>query len=470
AGYANLDRMEINGSNYFESLEAFQKAVARARRGEGPTVVVSQVPRLLPHSSSDDHRKYRSPEELEKDRQRDPLLIFEKLCTEAGVLSSEDFRKMEEETLQKINEVTEWAEKQEDPDPSTATRYVFASWLEKGKEEPPKSVGEKTMMVDALNHALHEEMERNPKMVVYGQDIADPKGGVFTVTRGLSKKFGKERAFNAPLAESSIVGTAIGMAVHGFKPVVEIQFVDYIFTAMMQIRNELATLYYRSNGAYKCPVVVRTTCGGYIHGGLCHSQSNEAFFTHVAGLRVFFPSNAADAKGLLKAAIRGDDPVLFLEHKALYRQAFAASPEPDSDYVLPPGIAKILKEGEDLTVISWGLLVHRCLEAANKVEEELGASVEVLDLRTLCPLDKEAILESVKKTGKALIVHEDNITSGFGGEIAAIISSEAFEYLDGPVQRIAGKDAPIPYSPVLEPAVLPQPEDLYRGMKDLILY
>ena len=326
------------------------------------------------------------------------------------------------------------------------------------------------MMVDAINHALHEEMERNPKMVVYGQDIADPKGGVFTVTRGLTNRFGKKRAFNAPLAESSIVGTAIGMAVRGYKPVVEIQFVDYIWTAMMQIRNELGTLYYRSNGAYKCPVVIRTTCGGYIHGGLCHSQSNESFFTHMAGIRVFFPSNAADAKGLLKAAIRGEDPVLFLEHKALYRQGFAARPEPDEDYVLPPGIANVCQEGEDLTVVSWGLLLYRCLEAAKKLEEELGASIEVIDPRTLCPFDWETVIGSVQKTGKLLVVHEDNLTGGFGGEIAARVAEEAFEYLDGPIMRIAAKDTPIPYSSVLEAAVLPQPEDIYNAMKELLLY
>lgn len=466
SGYANLERIQVDGTDFFASYEAFKKAVKRARNGEGPTVIISDLVRLLPHSSSDDHRKYRTPEEIEKDKQRDPIPKFFKTCLKKAKIPENELKNVENQAKQEVEEAANWAWKQEEPDPKTAQNFVFASWLTPQTETPPASTKNKIVMVDAINHALHEEMELNPKMVVYGQDVADGKGGVFTATKGLSTKFGKNRVFNAPLAESSIVGTAIGMALYGYKPVVEIQFIDYIFTAMMQIRNELTTMYYRSNGAFQAPVVIRTTTGGYIHGGLCHSQCNEAFFTHMAGLRVFYPSNAADAKGLLKAAIRGQDPVLFLEHKALYRQGFAASPEPDQNYILPPGIAKIVQAGEDLTIITWGLMVHRCLEASKPFPN----SVEIIDLRTLCPLDDNTILQSVQKTGKALIVHEENLTGGFGGEIAARIASQAFEYLDGPIQRIAAKDTPIPYNYGLECAILPQTQQIQETIENLLNY
>jgi 2-oxoisovalerate dehydrogenase E1 component len=287
----------------------------------------------------------------------------------------------------------------------------------------------------------------------------------------LTEKFGERRVFNSPLAEASIVGTAFGLAVRGtFKPVVEIQFGDYIWPAVMQIRDEVAMLRYRSYNTWSCPMVIRVAVGGYIHGGLYHSQSIDGFFTHMPGIRVVFPSNAADAKGLLKTACREDDPVLFLEHKGLYRQGFAASPEPSADYLLPFGVAKVKKPGDDITVITWGMLVQRSLDAARAVEERLGLSVEVIDLRTLNPLDRETILASVRKTGKALIVHEDTLTGGFGGEIAAIIAEEAYESLDAPVLRVAAKDAPIPYAPPLEYAMLPQEADVVRALEKLARY
>jgi 2-oxoisovalerate dehydrogenase E1 component len=276
-------------------------------------------------------------------------------------------------------------------------------------------------------------------MLVYGEDVAGSKGGVFTATKGLTAKYGIERVFNSPLAEASIVGTALGLAVRGFKPNVEIQFGDYIWPAFMQLRDEVAMLRFRSYNQWSCPMVIRVAVGGYIHGGLYHSQSIEGFFTHVPGIRVVFPSNAADAKGLLKTACREDDPVLFCEHKGLYRQAFAATPEPDADYLLPFGVAAVKKSGEDITVITWGMLVQRSLDAARKIEAQHGVSIEVIDLRTLNPLDREAILRSVRKTGKVLIAHEDTLTSGFGAEIAAIIASEAFEHIDAPIQRVAAK-------------------------------
>ncbi len=441
----------------------------RAREQKGPTIIVSNVIRLLPHSSSDDHRKYRTPEELEADRKKDPILQFVLACTENGIIKEEEFDEIQQEVKALVNKAADAAMARPDPKPETAVNHVFAEYRSMEKPAEPGSEGERMMMVDGINHALHEEMELNEKVIIYGEDVADPKGGVFTATRGLTDKFGHKRVFNSPLAEASIVGTAIGLAVYGYKPVVEIQFMDYIWPAFMPIRNELATMLYRSNGTWKSPVVIRTPVGGYIHGGLYHSQSAEALFAHTPGLKVVFPSNAADAKGLLKAAIRGDDPVIFCEHKALYRQGFAARPEPDKDYILPMGHANVLREGDDVTLISWGLQVQRSIEAI-KMLGELNPSVEVIDIRTLVPLDMETILKSVKKTGKVLIVHEDNFTGGFGGEIAARIATEGFEYLDGPVERVAARDAHIPYQSDLENYVLPTPARIAEKLKSLLLY
>jgi 2-oxoisovalerate dehydrogenase E1 component len=312
-------------------------------------------------------------------------------------------------------------------------------------------------------------MQRNPKMVVFGEDIADGKGGVFTATKGLSTKFGTERAFNSPLAEASIVGVGIGMALKGWMPVPEIQFGDYIWPAFMQIRDEMAMLRYRSNGNWPCPMVIRVPVGGYIHGGHYHSQCIESIMAHIPGIRLAFPSNAADAKGLLKAAIRGDDPVIFMEHKGLYRQGYAASPEPDADYVLPFGIAAVKRQGSDITIVTYGAMVQKSLEAAKKMEEN-GVSVEVIDLRTLNPLDTETIFTSVKKTGKILIVHEDTLTAGFGAEIAARVAKECFEQLDGPVMRVAALDTPVPYSPPLEDAMLPNERKIIAALEELSAY
>jgi 2-oxoisovalerate dehydrogenase E1 component len=469
AGFENLARENINGINFFESYKTFQKAVKRARSGKGPTIIVSEVVRLLPHSSSDDHRKYRKSEELEQDRKNDPILQFVLACTENGIISAEEFDEIQEEVKQSVDKAADWALEQPDPAAETAMDHVFVEYRSKEKPTAPKKEGERVVLVDAINHALHEEMEKDELILVYGEDIADPKGGVFTATKGLTQKFGRERAFNSPLAEASIVGTAIGLAIRGFKPVVEIQFMDYIWPAFMQIRNELATIYYRSNGAWKSPVVIRAPVGGYIHGGLYHSQTAESIFAHTPGLKVVYPSNAADAKGLLKAAIRGEDPVIFCEHKGLYRQGFAARPEPDRNYILPLGYADIVQKGDDITLITWGLQVQRSIEAVRMLGE-LQPSVEIIDIRTLVPLDIDTILKSVKKTGKALIVHEDNFTAGFGAEIAARIVAEGFEYLDGPVERVAARDSHIPYNSNLENFVLPSPARIAETLKKLIQF
>ncbi|MFQ6674198.1 MAG: thiamine pyrophosphate-dependent enzyme, partial [Fidelibacterota bacterium] len=472
AGYKNLARYHVDGTDFFESHLAFQKATERARKGKGPGVIVSDVVRLLPHSSSDDQRKYRTEEELEADRKRDPIIRFARMCEEGGAATRKEFQRIDEEVAKEVEEAAEWAETRPRPAPEGALKFVYSEDTTSlpGDGKPPKIIAEKVVIVDAINHALHEEMKLNEKMVIYGQDIADMKGGVFTATKGLSLEFGKERVFNSPLAESSIVGTAVGMASAGWKPVVEIQFGDYIWTAMMQIRNEVATMRYRSNNTWDCPMVIRVPVGGYIHGGLCHSQSIDGYFLNLPGIRIAYPSNAGDAKGLLKMACRLDDPVMFMEHKGLYRFAQAATPEPDGDYVLPFGKGKVVQEGNDLTIVTYGMMVYKSLEAAHVLKETAGASIEIIDLRTLNPLDLDIIGRSLEKTSKVLMVYEDNVTNGPGAEIAAIISDRFFELLDGPIKRVAGKDSPIPFSTVLEEQVLPQAGEIVAVATELLEY
>ena len=472
-GYAGLNRYRVDGCDFKEMYEVAADAVAKARKGEGPSVIEADTVRLLPHSSSDDQRKYRDAKELEEDLKKDPIPRFEQFLVGQGILTATDLPKIKTEIQTRIDKAAEWAEIQPLPDVDGLEKYVYSPRVVvavRGFAEPVHK-GSSIVMVDAINHALAEEMERNPKMVIYGEDVAGSKGGVFTATKGLTAKFGEGRVFNSPLAEASIVGTALGLAVRGdYKPVVEIQFGDYIWPAFMQLRDEVAMLRFRSNNEWSCPMVIRVAVGGYIHGGLYHSQSIDGFFTHIPGIRVVFPSNAADAKGLLKTACREDDPVIFCEHKGLYRQGFASTAEPDVNYCLPFGLAKVKKSGEDVTVITWGMLVQRSLDAAAKIEKEFGVTIEVIDLRTLNPLDKDSILNSVRKTGKVLIVHEDTLTGGFGAEIAAIIAAEAFDRLDAPIQRVAAKDAPVPYGPELEYAMLPQEAGIAAALKKLVSY
>ena len=468
SGYENLSRYEVDGTNFFETNLAFKQAVERARRGKGPSIIISNVVRLLPHSSSDDQRKYRTPEDLEKDLQRDPILLFKNNCVNEKIFTENDIVKIEKQVNKQIDEDAIWAEDQDHPDVNTALNYVYSE-ENTGTETKLVNKSENIVMVDAINHALHEEMAKNEKMIIYGQDIADPKGGVFTATKGLSSTFGKERVFNSPLAESSIVGTAVGMAVAGYKPVVEIQFADYIWTAMMQIRNEVSVMRYRSNNDWICPLIIRVPVGGYIHGALCHSQSIDGYFMHMPGIYIAYPSNAKDAKGLLKMACRMNDPVIFMEHKGLYRQSYASTEEPNEDYLLPFGKANYVAHGEDLTIICWGAMVQESIEAIR----ELGLgenSVEVVDLRTLNPIDYETIEHSLSKTGKILVVYEDNLTNGPGSEICSVITDKYFDLLDGPVRRIASKDSPIPYNWFLEEKVLIQVEDIASAINDLLEY
>ncbi len=472
SGYHGLNRFAVDGCDFAAVYNVAVEAVRRARSGEGPSLVEADVVRLLPHSSSDDQRKYRDPKELEEDLRRDPVPMMERYLLDRDFLRYEDIDAIKHEIQEAINTATDAAEKEPVAKVAGLLDNVYGTpAVPKSSYSPPKSTGGSIVLVDAINHALAEELERNPQMLVYGEDVGGKKGGVFTATKGLTQKFGADRVFNSPLAEASIVGTAIGLAIRGtFKPVAEIQFGDYIWPAFMQIRDELSMMRYRSNGEWTCPLVIRVAVGGYIHGGLYHSQSIDGFFAHMPGVRVVFPSNAADAKGLLKTACRENDPVLFLEHKGLYRQSFASSPEPDADYLLPFGLASVVREGSDITVITWGMLVQRSLDAAAKVASKTGTSVEVIDIRTLNPFDKETVLQSIRKTGKALIVHEDTLTAGFGAEIAAIVAAEAFEHLDAPVLRVAAKDSPVPYGPTLESAMLPQESDIVEALTRLARY
>ena len=468
AGFKNLSRYDVDGTNFFETNLAFKQAVERARRGKGPSLIVSNVVRLLPHSSSDDQRKYRTPKALDEDRKRDPLTILEEQCIREKLISAKEIKKIRTKVEAQVDADTKWAEGQEHPDGDTALDHIYSGDMP--MNEPSfDAVADKVVIVDAINHGLKEEMTRNDKMVIYGQDIADPKGGVFTATRGLSDEFGQDRVFNSPLAESSIVGTAVGMAVAGYKPVVEIQFGDYIWTAMMQLRNEVSTLRYRSNNAWKCPLVVRVPVGGYIHGALYHSQSIDGYFIHMPGIYLAYPSNAADAKGLLKMACRMDDPVIYMEHKGLYRQGYAATEEPGDNYVLPFGKGRIVCQGNELTIVTWGAMVQKSIEGIKSLDLADGV-VEIIDLRTLNPLDLDMIEASLEKTGKVLVVYEDNLTNGPGAEISALIADQFFELLDGPVRRVAAKDSPVPFNWFLEEKILPQTEDVSTAIQELLEY
>ncbi len=469
SGFAHLHRSRIDGTDFTEAFKAVRDAIEHIKSGKGPALIEAEVVRLLSHSSSDDQKKYRDSKELEEDLKNCPIEKFARQLIADKKLTKDEYEKLKADTKEEIDKAAEEASKAADPKIEEAANHIFDESGLKDKleyEQNPPS-GKSIVMVDAINHALREEMEINKDIYLFGEDIADKKGGVFTATKGLSTKFGDERVFNSPLAEASIMGVAVGMALAGLKPVVEIQFGDYIWPGFMQMKSELATMRYRSNNTWTSSVVTRVAVGGYIHGGLYHSQNIESFFAHIPGIYIAYPSNAADAKGLLKTACRIDDPVLFCEHKGLYRQSFSTSPEPDENYLVPFGKAKIVREGEDITVISYGASLWDSVLAAKKLEDE-GYSVEVVDLRTIIPLDVETIFNSVKKTNKAVVIHEDTLTGGFGAEVAARVSDECFQYLDGPVKRIAAKDSHIPYSPILENAVLPSREQVYKGIKELI--
>ena len=466
SGYDNLSRYNVDGTNFFETHLAFKNAIERARKGKGPSLIESDVVRLLPHSSSDDQRKYRSEDDLEEDKKRDPLIVFANMCIDANLIKQDEFDKISASIKEEVDKDADWALVQPDPESQTSMKNIYFNSEPQNFPEKNLNSGDKIVLVDAINHALDEELSKNDKMLIYGQDVAGGKGGVFTATRGLTDKHGVDRVYNSPLAESSIIGTAIGLATLGYKPVVEIQFGDYIWYSMMQIRNEVSTMRYRSNGKWSCPIVIRVPVGGYIHGSLCHSQSIDGYFAHLPGIYIAYPSNAADAKGLLKMACRMDDPVMFMEHKGLYRQGFASALEPDSDYLLPFGKARIVEEGEDVTIITWGAIVQKAIEASRNSE----FSIEIIDIRTLNPLDMDTIINSIKKTNRAIVAHEDNLTNGFGAEIVARIGDEGFEYLDAPIKRVASKDSPIAYAETLENELLVQTSWIEDSINNIMEY
>ncbi|MBN1962018.1 MAG: dehydrogenase E1 component subunit alpha/beta [Deltaproteobacteria bacterium] len=483
-GYPNLLRLEFDGCDPEASYQAWQRGVHHARTRRGPVLMHAHVIRPYSHSMSDDERLYRTAAEIEKQTQQDPLICYRRVLQNKHGITEDEFNKIEQEVEADVQAARNAAVQAPAPRPETASLYVYSPKIDPTSDNFASvalSNGQDQTMVDLINVCLRDEMARDQRIVVFGQDVADAsrsialketkgKGGVFKATANLQRQFGSQRVFNSPLAEANIVGRAIGMAIRGLKPIVEIQFFDYIWSAMMQLRGELALLRWRSNNAFFAPVVVRAAYGGYLKGGgVYHSQTGEAIFTHIPGLRVVMPSCALDANGLLRTAIRCDDPVLFLEHKHLYRQTYNRAANPGPDFMIPFGRAATLRSGKHLTLITYGALVKRSLDAALLAANE-GIEVEILDLRTLSPYDWDAIAVSVQKTNRALVVYEDCRSWGFGSEIAARIADELFEYLDAPVQRVASLDTFVGYNPTLENAILPQSDDVYRAIIKLARY
>jgi 2-oxoisovalerate dehydrogenase E1 component len=498
ANFPNFHFEEIDGTDAEASLRAFQRAAEHCRAGLGPAFVHGHCVRIYSHSQSDDDKLYRSAAEREADAMRDPIAKLQMRLLREGILTDEQIPALEKEAEREAAEAAERALEAPLPEIASIPRHVYSEDLDPtraafatetaqaagagpGKSASAKGGAPRTM-ADLINACLHDEMSRDPRIIVYGEDVADAsreealsevkgKGGVFKLTSGLQTSFGSERVFNSPLAEANIVGRAVGYAVRGMKPVVEIQFFDYIWPAVHQIHNELALMRWRSNGAWASPAVIRVPIGGYLTGGaIYHSQSGESIFTHIPGLRVVFPSNALDANGLLRTAIRCDDPVLFLEHKRLYRESYGRAPYPGPDFAIPFGKAKIVRPGTHMTLVTYGALVPRALQAAQTASREKGIEVEVIDLRTLSPYDWDAIATSVRKTSRVIVAHEDMLSWGYGAEIAARIADELFDELDAPVKRIGAMDTFVAYQPVLEDAILPQPDTVLKAIKELHAY
>ncbi len=478
--------VEVDGTDFMASLRALQGAAEHCRRRQGPALVHGHVVRPYSHSLSDDETLYRPAAERAEDEKRDPLLKMRKFLLDEGLITQAKLDELHAEVDAEVSLAADEAVASPQPPKSKAMFGVYSPEVDPSSsafETAPKleEGGKELTMVDLLNRCMRDEMERDPRIVVFGEDVADcsregnlgevqGKGGVFRVTHKLQTQFGGARVFNSPLAEANIIGRAIGMATRGLKPVVEIQFFDYIWPAFMQLRNELAMMRYRSGNHWKCPLVVRVPIGGYLHGGApYHSQSGEVLFAHCPGLRVVMPSNAMDANGLLRTAIRCDDPVIFCEPKHLYRQVHNKGRYPGPDYMIPFGKAARVREGQSITLVTYGSTVFRSVAAARSLEAE-GISVEILDLRTIVPYDWEAIAESVKKTNRALVVHEDQVSFGAGAEIASRIGAELLEYLDAPVLRVGALDCPVAYSPELEDEILPQPAKIAEAIRRIVRY
>jgi 2-oxoisovalerate dehydrogenase E1 component len=482
-GFPGLFIQECDGCDPLASYDTLVKAVEYARARKGPALVHAHVIRPYSHSLSDDEVHYRTAEERSEDDRKDPLTAYPAYLLQNGIASEAELEAIRAQADEEIATATEIALASPQPSTDTVYQYVYSPDVDPTSEQfdtedDPHFTGEPTTMVDLLNSCMRDELARDPRILVFGEDVADAsrdqfinqvkgKGGVFKVTWGLQKAFGSNRVYNSPLAEANIVGRAIGLATRGLKPVVEIQFFDYIWPAYMQLRNELATMRWRSNGDFAAPVVVRVTYGGYIRGAIYHSQTGASLFTHCPGLRVVCPATALDANGLLRTAIRSDDPVLFLEHKHLYRQTYNKAAYPGPNFMIPFGKAKVVRPGSDVTVITYGATVQRSLAAANQLAEEGGPNAEVIDLRSLSPWDQETVYASVKKTNRAIMVYEDSLSWGYGAEIAARIADDCFAWLDAPVRRVASSDTWVGYAPRLEDAILPQIDTIRAAIQEV---
>ncbi len=486
-GFPDLHVAEVDGCDPVASYDVLSEAVAYCRARKGPALVHAHVIRPYSHSLSDDEVVYKSSVERDEEATRDPLVSFAARLVDDGVTTAAELESMRATVEEDVDLAADVALASPQPRPETIYQYVYSPDVDPtaeqfDTEDDPQFSGDPTTMVDLLNKCMADEMERDPRIVIFGEDVADVsrdkhleevkgKGGVFKVTWGLQRRFGGDRVYNSPLAEANIIGRAIGLATRGIKPVVEIQFFDYIWPAYHQLRNELALLRWRSNNAFSAPVVVRVTYGGYLKGGApYHSQTGAAVYTSVPGFRVVCPSTALDANGLLRTAIRCDDPVMFLEHKHLYRQTYNKAPNPGPNFMIPFGKARVVREGKDLTVITYGAVVQRAIVAAKAVEEELGIQAEVIDLRSLNPVDWETIAESVQKTNKVLVAYEDSLSWGYGAEIAARLADDLFPWLDAPVKRLAATDTFVAYAPELEDVILPQVENVRQAIEELYAF
>ena len=482
--FPGLRLFRCDGTDYLASYRTLGEAVEHVRARKGPVFVHATTIRPYSHSLSDDEKLYKSAAEREAEARRDPLLRMRHFLKTEGLATEEDLTDLLASVEREVNAAAGQALAAPKPEPETATFYVFSPDVDPASSAfatGPRPEGPPQTMVTLINTTLRDEMARDPRIVVFGEDVADAsreealatvagKGGVFKVTHGLQRLYGSERVFNSPLAEANIIGRAVGMSLRGLKPVVEIQFFDYIWPAFMQIRDEMAMMRYRSSNNWSCPMVIRVPIGGYLRGGApYHSQSGVAIFAHSPGIRIVFPSNAQDAAGLLRTAIRCDDPVLFLEHKHLYRQTYNKGAYPGGEYMIPFAKAAVAREGSDVVIFTWGALVQRSLLAAQQAERE-GASAAVIDLRTIIPYDWQTIAAYTRKTSRVIVVHEDQLTCGFGAEIAARISQELFDYLDAPVTRVASLDCPVAYAPVLEEAILPGSADILKAIQTLVAY
>ena len=483
-GYPGLKVVRCDGTDVIESYRAMTEAVDYCRSRRGPALVHAKVVRPYSHSLSDDEKLYKTKAERAEEATRDPITKFAAVLTANGLATDAELADMLKDVDREIAEAVDAAVKAPKPAKDTAGLWVFSPDVDPASaafDTAPVPEGKPDTMVSAINRTMKDEMAVNPHIVMFGEDVADAtheekltevqgKGGVFKVTHGLQKAYGSDRVFNSPLAEANIIGRAVGMAVRGLKPVVEIQFFDYIWPAMMQIRNEVTMMRYRSSNDFSCPMVIRTASGGYLRGGApYHSQSGESIFAHCPGIHVVYPSNAQDAAGLLRTAIRCDDPVLFLEHKHLYRQTYNKGEYPGAGYMIPFGKAATKREGTDVAVITWGALVQRSILAAQQAEKD-GISTMVIDLRTIMPFDWDAIAAAVKTTNRIVIAHEDQLTCGFGAELAARVASDLFEYLDAPVRRVGAMDTPVAYCPDLEEVILPGSADVLKAIKETAAY